>query len=72
MEQDPPAQHRLAAGAHFSGYSAGPSIHQHGVKGVLAIVIMAFSGYSLLIGKPPELYSDRGDAASLQPIGHGA
>lgn len=34
------------------------SIHQHVVKGVLAIVIMAFSGYSLLGGKPPELRSD--------------
>jgi uncharacterized membrane protein YfcA len=34
------------------------SIHQHVVKGVLAIVIVAFSGYSLLGRKPPELHSD--------------
>src|SRR5690242_20142839 len=31
------------------------SIHQHAVKAVLAIVIMAFSGYFLLGKKPPEL-----------------
>jgi uncharacterized protein len=34
------------------------SIHQQVVKGVLAIVIMAFSGYSLVGRKPPELHSD--------------
>lgn len=34
------------------------STHQHLVKGVLAIVIVAFSGYSLLGRKPPELHSD--------------
>jgi uncharacterized membrane protein YfcA len=34
------------------------SVHQQLVKGVLAIVIMAFSTYSLLGKKPPELRSD--------------
>jgi len=34
------------------------STHQNLVKGVLAIVIVAFSGYSLLGTKPPELHSD--------------
>jgi uncharacterized membrane protein YfcA len=34
------------------------STHQVLVKGVLAIVIVAFSGYSLLGRKPPELHSD--------------
>jgi uncharacterized membrane protein YfcA len=34
------------------------SVHQHLVKGVLAIVITAFSGYSLAGRKPPELHSD--------------
>lgn len=34
------------------------STHQHLVKGVLAIVILAFSGYSLLGRKPPELHGD--------------
>ena len=34
------------------------SAHQHIVKGVLAIVIVAFSGYSLLGKKPPELHAD--------------
>lgn len=34
------------------------SAHQHLVKGVLAVVIMAFSGYSLLGKRPPELHSD--------------
>ncbi len=34
------------------------SIHQHLVKGVLAIVIVAFSGYALVGSKPPELRND--------------
>jgi len=34
------------------------SVHQHLVKGVLAIVIIAFSSYSLVGRKPPELPSD--------------
>jgi hypothetical protein len=34
------------------------SAHQQVVKGVLAIVIMAFSGFSLAGRKPPELRSD--------------
>lgn len=34
------------------------SAHQGIVKGVLAVVIMAFSGYSLLGRKPPILHSD--------------
>ena len=34
------------------------SVHQHLVKGVLAIVIMTFSSYSLVGRKPPELHSD--------------
>jgi uncharacterized membrane protein YfcA len=34
------------------------STHQHLVKGVLAIVILAFSGYSFLGRKPPELHGD--------------
>jgi uncharacterized membrane protein YfcA len=34
------------------------SVHQHAVKAVLAMVIVAFSGYSLLGKKPPELSSD--------------
>jgi len=34
------------------------SVHQHLVKAVLAIVIVAFSGYSLLGKKPPQLHSD--------------
>lgn len=32
--------------------------HQHIVKAALAIVIIAFSGYFLLVSKPPELRSD--------------
>lgn len=32
--------------------------HQHIVKAALAIVMIAFSGYFLLISKPPELHSD--------------
>lgn len=34
------------------------SAHQHIVKGALALVIVAFSGYSLLGKRPPELRSD--------------
>ena len=34
------------------------SVHQNLVKGVLAVVIVAFSGYSLLGKRPPELHSD--------------
>jgi len=34
------------------------SRHQHLVKAVLAIAIMAFSGYSLLGKKPPQLHRD--------------
>ncbi len=34
------------------------SVHQHLVKGVLAVVIVAFSGYSLLGKRPPELHND--------------
>jgi uncharacterized membrane protein YfcA len=34
------------------------SIHQQIVKGILAVLIIAFSGYSLLGRKPPELQSD--------------
>jgi uncharacterized membrane protein YfcA len=34
------------------------STHQHLVKGILAIVIVAFSGYSLLRRRPPELHGD--------------
>jgi uncharacterized protein len=34
------------------------SAHQHLVKGVLAIVIVVFSGYSLLGKNPPELHTD--------------
>jgi uncharacterized protein len=34
------------------------SIHQHVVKGVLGIVIVAFAGYSLVDKKPPELHKD--------------
>jgi hypothetical protein len=34
------------------------SVHQHVVKGTLAITIVAFSGYFLLGKKPPELRSD--------------
>jgi uncharacterized membrane protein YfcA len=34
------------------------SVHHHVVKGLLAIVIVAFSGYSLLGKKPPELHGD--------------
>ena len=34
------------------------SVHEHIVKAALAIFIMAFSGYSLLVKKPPELPSD--------------
>jgi uncharacterized membrane protein YfcA len=34
------------------------SVHQHLVKGALAIVIVAFSGYSLVGKSPPELHSD--------------
>jgi uncharacterized protein len=35
------------------------SVHQNIVRGVLALVIMAFSGYSLLVKNPAELHSDR-------------
>jgi hypothetical protein len=34
------------------------SVHQNLVKGVLAVVIVAFSGYSLLGKRPPELHND--------------
>jgi len=34
------------------------SVHQHLVKGILAVVIVAFSGYSLLGKRPPELRRD--------------
>ena len=34
------------------------SVHQSLVKGALAMVIVAFAGYSLLGRKPPELHSD--------------
>ncbi|MFZ0884459.1 MAG: sulfite exporter TauE/SafE family protein [Candidatus Acidiferrales bacterium] len=34
------------------------SVHQNFVKGVLALVILAFSGYFLVVTKPPELRSD--------------
>jgi len=34
------------------------SSHPHVVKGVLAIVILAFAGYSLVGKKPPELHED--------------
>jgi uncharacterized membrane protein YfcA len=34
------------------------SAHQHAIKTALAIVILAFSGYSILGRKPPELHSD--------------
>jgi len=34
------------------------SAHEHIVKGALALVIVAFSGYSLLGKRPPELRSD--------------
>jgi uncharacterized membrane protein YfcA len=34
------------------------SVHQNLVKGVLALVIVAFSGYSLLGKRPPELHND--------------
>jgi uncharacterized protein len=34
------------------------SVHQHLVKGLLAIVIMAFSSYALVGRKPPALESD--------------
>jgi uncharacterized protein len=34
------------------------SVHQHVVKGALALVIVAFSGYFLLGKRPPELHSD--------------
>ncbi|MFZ0523365.1 MAG: sulfite exporter TauE/SafE family protein [Candidatus Acidiferrales bacterium] len=34
------------------------SVHQNLVKGVLALVILAFSGYFLVVTKPPELRSD--------------
>ncbi len=34
------------------------SVHQHLVKAILAIVIVAFSGYFLLVKKPPELTKD--------------
>jgi len=34
------------------------SVHQQVVKATLAILIVAFSGYSLLGKKPPELHSD--------------
>ncbi|HZR56147.1 MAG TPA: sulfite exporter TauE/SafE family protein [Terriglobales bacterium] len=32
--------------------------HQYAVKGALAVIIVAFSGYFLLVKKPPELRSD--------------
>jgi uncharacterized membrane protein YfcA len=34
------------------------SVHQHAIKIALAILIIAFSGYSVLGRKPPELHSD--------------
>jgi uncharacterized membrane protein YfcA len=34
------------------------SVHQHAIKIALAIVILAFSGYSVVGRKPPELHSD--------------
>ena len=34
------------------------SIHQNIVKGLLAVVIMGFSGYLLLVKRPPELAKD--------------
>ena len=34
------------------------SVHQHAIKIALAILILAFSGYSILGKKPPELRSD--------------
>lgn len=34
------------------------SVHQHLVKGVLAAVIIVFSGYFLLVKRPPELHND--------------
>jgi len=34
------------------------SVHQSLVKGVLAVVIVAFSGYFLLVKRPPELQND--------------
>jgi hypothetical protein len=34
------------------------SVHQHAIKIALAILIIAFSGYSILGRKPPELHSD--------------
>jgi uncharacterized membrane protein YfcA len=34
------------------------SVHQHAIKIALAIVIIAFSGYSILGRKPPELHRD--------------
>jgi uncharacterized membrane protein YfcA len=34
------------------------SVHQNLVKGALAVVIVAFSGYSLLGKRPPELHDD--------------
>ena len=34
------------------------SVHQHAIKIALAILILAFSGYSVLGRKPPELRSD--------------
>ena len=34
------------------------SVHQNLVKGLLAVVIVAFSGYSLLGKRPPELHDD--------------
>ncbi|MGA8144236.1 MAG: sulfite exporter TauE/SafE family protein [Candidatus Acidiferrales bacterium] len=34
------------------------STHQNVVKGALAIIIVAFSGFSLLVEKPPQLHSD--------------
>jgi uncharacterized membrane protein YfcA len=61
LAEDSPAQRGLAAGT-FPGILLGilllASVHQHLVKGVLAIVIIAFSSYSLVGRKPPELPSD--------------
>ncbi len=46
----------------FAGIPLGvallASAHQHLVKGVLAIVILAFSGYSLVGKTPPQLHAD--------------
>jgi uncharacterized protein len=52
----------MAAGADLPRYSAGhcllTSIHEQVVKAVLAIVIVASSGYFLLVKKPPALSHD--------------